>query len=166
MAGQEENEAEWQGVQNDGHMSRDEESDGVGSGLEPLNEKRVEESPDKADLTASRPDGRQELRTGATGEGLSPTRSGPGAGASAASIFSQTQQPIPRSQRRGLLGRFTIIPEVADPRDYNDSTKWVMTSVVALAAATSSTGSSISYRERPECVEGGFLKLEADLGLS
>ncbi|MCJ1436260.1 hypothetical protein MMC27_005638 [Xylographa pallens] len=52
---------------------------------------------------------------------------------------------IPRSQRRGLFGRFTIIPEVTNPYDYKNGTKWMMTIIVALAAATSSTGSSIFY---------------------
>lgn len=56
-------------------------------------------------------------------------------------------QIIPRSERRGILGRLTLIPEVANPRATNNGTKWIMTSIVALAAATSSTGSSISYRK-------------------
>jgi hypothetical protein len=54
---------------------------------------------------------------------------------------------IPRSQRRGLFGRFAIIPEVENPYEYKNSTKWMMTIIVALAATTSSTGSSIFYRE-------------------
>ena len=54
---------------------------------------------------------------------------------------------IPKSERRGLLGRFSIIPEVTNPYDYGNSTKWWMTIVVSFAAITSSTGSSIFYRE-------------------
>ncbi|OTB01881.1 hypothetical protein M426DRAFT_265408 [Hypoxylon sp. CI-4A] len=54
-------------------------------------------------------------------------------------------QSVPRSQRRGLFGRFTLIPEVTNPHDYNNSIKWMMTIVVALSAATSSMGSSIFY---------------------
>lgn len=53
---------------------------------------------------------------------------------------------IPRSQRRGLFGRFAIIPEVSNPYEYKNSTKWMMTIIVSFAAATSSTGSSIFYR--------------------
>ncbi|OTA61840.1 MFS general substrate transporter [Hypoxylon sp. EC38] len=53
--------------------------------------------------------------------------------------------PKPDLGRRGLFGRFTIIPEVTKPYDYNDRTKWAMTVIVAVAAATSSTGSSIFY---------------------
>jgi hypothetical protein len=61
----------------------------------------------------------------------------------------QTPAPklIPRAGRRGLFGRFTLIPEVASPSDYPRATKWLMTSIVALAGATSSTGSSIFYRK-------------------
>ena len=58
-----------------------------------------------------------------------------------------TQEFIPRSDRRGLLGRFTIIPEATDAYKYPSSTKWIMTSLVAMAGVTSSTGSSIFFRE-------------------
>ncbi|RAL16798.1 MFS transporter [Aspergillus homomorphus CBS 101889] len=50
-----------------------------------------------------------------------------------------------RGQRRGLFGRFALIPEVTDPRSYGNSTKWLMTVIVSFAAITSSTGSSIFY---------------------
>jgi hypothetical protein len=56
-------------------------------------------------------------------------------------------KPIPRSHRRGLLGRLTIIPEVANPYAYRNGTKWLMTIIVSLAEATSSFGSSIFYRK-------------------
>ncbi|KUI68027.1 MFS antiporter QDR3 [Cytospora mali] len=52
---------------------------------------------------------------------------------------------VPRSERRGLFGHFAIIPEVTNPYDYGHGTKWAMTIIVALAAATSSTGTSIFY---------------------
>ena len=58
------------------------------------------------------------------------------------------QEPVPRSQRRGLLGSWTIIPEVVNPYDYPDSTKWTMTVIVAICGATSSTGSSVFYRKQ------------------
>lgn len=54
---------------------------------------------------------------------------------------------IPRSERRGLFGAFTIIPEVTNPHEYSSGTKWIMTIIASLAATTSSTGSSIFYRE-------------------
>ncbi|KAH8671695.1 major facilitator superfamily domain-containing protein [Xylariales sp. PMI_506] len=59
--------------------------------------------------------------------------------------FTAISEQIPRSQRRGLFGRFTIIPEVVDPRAYSNGTKWLMTVIAAIAGATSSTGSSIFY---------------------
>ncbi|KAB5554765.1 major facilitator superfamily domain-containing protein [Coniochaeta sp. 2T2.1] len=62
-----------------------------------------------------------------------------------ASSERRSLEPIPRSQRRGLFGRFTLIPEVANPSHYPKATKWLMTVTVALAGATSSTGSSIFY---------------------
>lgn len=56
---------------------------------------------------------------------------------------------VPRSDRRGLLGRFSIIPEVTNPYSYSPATKWWMTIIVSFAAITSSTGSSIFYRKNP-----------------
>jgi hypothetical protein len=54
---------------------------------------------------------------------------------------------IPRSKRRGLLGRFTVIPEVNRPYDdYSRRTKWTISLLVALAAAAAPMGSSIIYR--------------------
>lgn len=54
---------------------------------------------------------------------------------------------VPRSERRGLFGRFSLIPEIANPQDYSNGTKWTMTIILAFAAATSATGTSIFYRE-------------------
>jgi hypothetical protein len=58
-------------------------------------------------------------------------------------------QAVPRSQRRGLLGSVTIIPEVVNPYEYKNGTKWLMTAIVSMAACTSSFGSSVFYREYP-----------------
>ncbi|KAI2717485.1 hypothetical protein CBS147332_4365 [Penicillium roqueforti] len=52
---------------------------------------------------------------------------------------------VPRSGRRGLLGGFSVIPEITNPREYGNGTKWAMTVTVSLAAITSSTGSSIFF---------------------
>ena len=54
--------------------------------------------------------------------------------------------PVPRAQRRGLWANLSIIPEVEEPSKYSAGKKWAMTIIVALAAATSSTGSAIFYR--------------------
>lgn len=54
---------------------------------------------------------------------------------------------VPRSQRRGLFGRFTILAEVEEPRDYKNKTKWFITSLVSLAALAAPLGSTIIFRE-------------------
>lgn len=59
---------------------------------------------------------------------------------------SRTLQKVPRSQRRGLFASLAIIPEVTNPHNYGNVTKWWMTIIVSFAAITSSTGSSIFYR--------------------
>lgn len=62
------------------------------------------------------------------------------------STRSRPMSVIPRSKRRGLLGRFTIIPEVEQPYNYKNSIKWAITALVALAAAAAPVGSAIFYR--------------------
>ncbi|PHH66946.1 hypothetical protein CDD81_5298 [Ophiocordyceps australis] len=82
---------------------------------------------------------------------------GPGGDASvlarAASHASSTQaRPlivVPRSSRRGLCGRFAIVPEVERPYDYKASTKWGITATIALAAMAAPMGSSIFYPALP-----------------
>ncbi|KAK3945836.1 major facilitator superfamily domain-containing protein [Diplogelasinospora grovesii] len=67
------------------------------------------------------------------------------------STFSRpTAIIIPRSERRGLFGRFAVIPEVGRPYDYKNTTKWMITAVVALAATGAPIGSSIFYPALPE----------------
>ncbi|KAK1979539.1 LOW QUALITY PROTEIN: major facilitator superfamily transporter [Colletotrichum cereale] len=64
---------------------------------------------------------------------------------------SQVAEDIPklkkilRSERRGLLSSITLVAEISDAREYGDGTKWAMTIIVALAATTSSFGSSVFY---------------------
>lgn len=53
---------------------------------------------------------------------------------------------VPRSKRRGLFARFTVVPEVERPYDYKGSTKWFITFTVALAGAAAPFGSSVFYR--------------------
>ncbi|MCJ1457039.1 hypothetical protein MMC28_007405 [Mycoblastus sanguinarius] len=52
---------------------------------------------------------------------------------------------VPRSQRRGLFGRFTIVAEVEEPKLYPRRTKWFITFVVALAAVAAPMGSAIIF---------------------
>ena len=53
---------------------------------------------------------------------------------------------VPRSQRRGILGKFTILAEVEEPKNYPRRTKWFITCVIALAAAAAPLGSAIFFR--------------------
>lgn len=64
-----------------------------------------------------------------------------------ASVRSRAVTIIPRSRRRGLLGRLALIPEVTNPPEYARKTKWLITLIVALAAAAAPMGSAILFRE-------------------
>jgi hypothetical protein len=64
----------------------------------------------------------------------------------ASSIFSRSRSVIPRAERRGILGRLAIIPEIERPFDYKNKTKWAITAIIALAAAAAPMGSGIFYR--------------------
>ena len=57
---------------------------------------------------------------------------------------------VPRSRRRGLFGRFTLLIEVEEPRHYPRRTKWFITFNIALAAVAAPLGSAIIFRE-PSC---------------
>lgn len=50
---------------------------------------------------------------------------------------------VPRSQRRGLLARFAIVPEVTSPYQYPRRTKWLITFIIAVAAAAGPMGSAV-----------------------
>jgi hypothetical protein len=63
------------------------------------------------------------------------------------SVRSRPLSIVPRLKRRGLLAKFTLIPEVDRPYDYKRSTKWMITLLVALAAAAAPMGSAIILRE-------------------
>lgn len=56
---------------------------------------------------------------------------------------------IPRAQRRGLFGRFTLLAEVEEPKHYPRKTKWFITFIVAFAAIAAPMGSAIIFREQP-----------------
>lgn len=64
-----------------------------------------------------------------------------------ASSFANTSNIVPRSERRGLFRRFALIPEIERPYEYKASTKWMITAIVALAAAAAPMGSGIFLRE-------------------
>ena len=50
---------------------------------------------------------------------------------------------VPRSQRRGLLAQFALIPEVQNPYHYSRKTKWLLTFIVAFCAMAGPMGSAI-----------------------
>lgn len=64
----------------------------------------------------------------------------------ASSVRSRPLTIVPRVKRRGLLGRFALLPEVERPYDYKNSTKWTITAAISLATAAAPMGSSIFYR--------------------
>ena len=55
--------------------------------------------------------------------------------------------PVPRSQRRGLFGRFALLAEVTEPKHYSRGTKWWITFIVASAAIAAPMGSAIILRK-------------------
>lgn len=50
---------------------------------------------------------------------------------------------VPRAKRRGLFARFAVIAEVTEPTHYTNKTKWLITIIVAIAAAAAPVGSAI-----------------------
>lgn len=73
----------------------------------------------------------------------------------ASSARSRPLVIVPRAQRRGLFARFVLIPEVERPYDYSRKTKWLITLIVALAAAGGPIGSNIMYRKCRRMCDSG-----------
>ncbi|RKL48630.1 hypothetical protein BFJ72_g1529 [Fusarium proliferatum] len=65
----------------------------------------------------------------------------------ASSARSRALSVVPRSKRRGLFAKLTLVPEIAYPPDYKNSTKWFLTGIIALATAAAPLGSTIVYRK-------------------
>lgn len=59
---------------------------------------------------------------------------------------------VPRAKRRGLLGKFSMIAEVEEPKDYPRRIKWFITFVVGMAALAAPLGSTIIFRKSSRCV--------------
>ncbi|KAK1984820.1 major facilitator superfamily transporter [Colletotrichum cereale] len=68
----------------------------------------------------------------------------------ASSTRSRALSVVARSKRRGLFAQLAAIPEVDNPYNYTNKTKWTITLIIALAAAVSPMGSSIFYPALPE----------------
>lgn len=60
---------------------------------------------------------------------------------------------VPRSQRRGLLARFSVFAEVTDPYDYTVTKKWTITFIIAVAGAAAPMGSSLVLPALPDISE-------------
>ncbi|KAE8328369.1 major facilitator superfamily domain-containing protein [Aspergillus sergii] len=52
---------------------------------------------------------------------------------------------VPRPNRRGLFGQFTLLAEVENPKTYSRKKKWFVTFIVAWAGATAPMGSAILF---------------------
>ncbi|KAL6891726.1 MFS general substrate transporter [Trichoderma longibrachiatum] len=87
--------------------------------------------------TAAQPAGQTNAEAGRSRSRASTTR-------------SRTLTIVPRAQRRGVLARLTLVPEVERPYEYKNSTKWGITLTIALATAAAPLGSSIFYPALPE----------------
>ena len=72
------------------------------------------------------------------------------------SSFVRTDSVVPRSQRRGLLAKFAIIPEIERPYEYKNKTKWAITVLVSIQAAGAPFGTGIFYRAFAPCVFHSF----------
>ncbi|KAL8712487.1 MAG: hypothetical protein Q9220_003335 [cf. Caloplaca sp. 1 TL-2023] len=53
---------------------------------------------------------------------------------------------VPKSRRRGLFSHLTLVAEVENPKKYRRSVKWIITFIVAAAAALVTTGENMLYR--------------------
>lgn len=66
--------------------------------------------------------------------------------ASIANSIRPAPVKVPKANRRGLFGRYTILAEVEEPKDYPNKTKWFITFVIATAAVAAPMGSTVFFR--------------------
>lgn len=57
---------------------------------------------------------------------------------------------VPRAHRRGLFGRFSILAEVEDARNYKNSVKWYITFIIGIAGIAAPLASTIILPALPE----------------
>lgn len=60
---------------------------------------------------------------------------------------------VPDKKHHGFLGWLSLIPEIENPYNYGKKSKWLITGVVAIAAATAPMGASIFYREQKVLIQ-------------
>lgn len=56
-------------------------------------------------------------------------------------------KPVPRSRRAGLFGRFTLLYEAEEPKNYPRRIKWFITFIIAMCAVAAPMGSAIILRK-------------------
>jgi len=66
---------------------------------------------------------------------------------------------VPRAQRAGLFGRFTILYEAEEPKDYPRKIKWTITFIIAICAMAAPIGSAILLRKPTTAPEISSLML-------
>ncbi|QLQ80403.1 hypothetical protein HG537_0D04040 [Torulaspora globosa] len=59
--------------------------------------------------------------------------------------FNDERYVVPRGERRGLLARFTLIPEFKDPRDYQASIKKLIVFIIAFSSVMGPMATSIVF---------------------
>lgn len=117
-----------------------------------VNEKSRRPSGDSVEGEPSDPHRAGAAESGDEGSDAEPeTAANPRPTSRASSARSRALTVVPVSKRRGLFARFAVlIPEVYRPYDYSRKTKWIITSIVALAGSTAPMGSGILYPALPE----------------
>lgn len=60
---------------------------------------------------------------------------------------SANEPVIKNIRRRGFLSKYVLIPEVDNPMEYPNRTKWTITAVISLASSLAPLGSSIIFRK-------------------
>lgn len=61
---------------------------------------------------------------------------------------SDLEASRPAPARTGLCGRFTLLAEVENPKEYSRPIKWFITFVISMAAIAAPLGSTLIFRKR------------------
>jgi hypothetical protein len=65
----------------------------------------------------------------------------------ARTVTGKSSIVIPRNKRRGMLGRFGLVAEIENPKDYGTGTKNFITILVAAGGAAAPMASTILFRK-------------------
>ncbi|KAF7946512.1 hypothetical protein EAE96_009509 [Botrytis aclada] len=80
----------------------------------------------------------------------------PSEGSNSALERPPTTVIVLRSKRRGLLGIWTIIPEIESPQSDKNDIKWLITFIFAMAGAAAPLGSAIIFPALTELSENFY----------